>query len=55
MRSEVVGEGRGMGDPGVVLKTTCRRHSYADAVGGVGDVSRPKFDDCYQVTPDSFF
>ena len=46
MRPGVVGEGHGTCDPGVVLKKTGRRHSYADAVSGVGDVLRPNFDDC---------
>ena len=44
MRPRVVVEGHGTGDSGAVLKTTAKRHSYADAVSGVGDVRQPIFD-----------
>ena len=47
MRLGVVGEWQGTGDPDVALKTTGRRHSFANAISGIGDDRRPIIDDCY--------
>ena len=52
MRPGVVGEGHGTCGAGVVLKTTGRLHSYADAVSRVGDVRRPNFDVCRRPNSD---